>query len=322
MTIFLDESGVARLLTMQDGIDAVEEVFCKLGEGKATNVPRVRAPLNEGTLRITAAVLHYSGYYGIKVSSTTVFGRNAGRLFCLYREKGGELCAVLQVFGLGALRTGAASAVATRHLARQDACVLGIIGTGRQAVTQVEAIAMVRPLEEVRVFGRDEQRRERFCKEIAARLNLDVRPVTSAKEAIEDCDIAVTATTSTSPVLLGHWLKPGTHVNAIGANYEYRRELDLQAVDRATVIAADDPDQARYESSDLSQAVEAGTLCWDRIVPLGEIVAGRTSGRTSGEDITLFKSLGVAAEDVALALRAYQKALQEGIGRTLPNLAG
>lgn len=322
MTIFLDESSVARLLTMQDAIDAVEEVFFNLGKGNVTNVPRVRVPLNEGILRITAAVLNYSGYYGIKVSSTTVFGRNAGRLFCLYREKGGELCALLQVFGLGALRTGAASGVATRHMARQDARVLGIIGTGRQAATQIDAIAMVRPLEEVRVFSRDEQRRQHFCKEIAARRKLNVRPVPTAKEAIESCDIAVTATTSTSPVLLGHWLKPGTHVNAIGANYENRRELDLKAVECATIIATDDPDQARYESLDLSQAVEAETLSWDRIVPLGAIVAGRMSGRTSGADITLFKSLGVAAEDVALSIRAYQKALQQGIGQTLPNLAG
>lgn len=250
-------------------------MFCALGKANVTNVPRQRVPLNEGTLCITAAVLHDSGYYGIKVSSTTVFGRNAGRLFCLYRESDGELCALLQVFGLGALRTGAASAVATRRLARQDARVLGIIGTGRQAATQIEAIALVRPLEEVRVFGRDEQRRERFCKEIAGRLDLNVRPVPTAKEAIEACDVALTATTSTTPVLLGHWLKPGTHVNAIGANYEYRRELDLQVIERASLVAADDPDQARYESSDLSRAVEAGTFGWDRIVPLAEIVAGR-----------------------------------------------
>lgn len=117
-------------------VDAVEEVFCELGKANVTNVPRLRVPLNEGTLRITAAVLHDSGYYGIKISSTTVFGRNAGRLFCLYRESDGGLCALLQVFGLGALRTGAASAVATRRLARHDARVLGIIGTGRQAARQ------------------------------------------------------------------------------------------------------------------------------------------------------------------------------------------
>jgi alanine dehydrogenase len=256
MTIFLDEACIAKLVTMRDAIEAVEEVFGELGRGNVVNVPRVRAPLNNGILRISAAVLNYRGYYGIKVSSTSVFGRNAGRLFCLYKEEGGELCAIMQVFGLGALRTGAASGVATRYMARENAHVLGVIGTGRQARTQIEAIANVRPITDVRVFGRDKERRESFCREIKSTHKLNVIAVATAEQAVIDSDIVVTATTSSAPVLFGAWLKPGAHVNAIGANYEHRRELDLKVVERVAVIATDDLEQVRHESSDLADAVE------------------------------------------------------------------
>jgi alanine dehydrogenase len=322
MTIFLDESCVAKLVTMRDALDAVEEVFGEFGRGNVTNVPRVRAPLKNGILRITAAVLDYRGYYGVKISSTTVFGRNAGRLFCLYKEDDGALCAILQVFGLGALRTGAASGVATRYMAREDAQVLGVIGTGRQARTQIEAIALVRPIKEVRVFGRDADRRAQFCRELRTSHRFGITAVSTAEAATRGCDIVVTATTSTAPVLLGDWLTPGTHVNAIGANYEHRRELDLQAVARATIIATDDPEQVRYESSDLAKAVEQGVLSWSKVHALGDVVAGLRPGRGAQEEITLFKSLGVAIEDVALGIRAYEKAMQQGLGQALPDLAG
>ena len=228
---------------------------------------------------------------------------------------------MLQVFGLGALRTGAASGVATKHMARQDACVLGVIGTGRQARTQVEAITHVRPIKEVRVFSRSQENRGRFCHDVAAHHELHAVPAATAEEAIRGADIAVTATTSTTPVLLGEWLAPGTHVNAIGANYEHRRELDVKAIERAATIATDDPEQVRYESTDLAEAVAQGILAWNSILPLGEIVAGRVPGRAGKDDVTLFKSLGVAMEDVALSIRAFEKARQQGLGLTLPDLA-
>lgn len=322
MTIFLDEQCVSDLVRMDDALEAVEEVFRAAGDGAVTNVPRVRAPLKDGVLRITAGVLSYRGYYGVKVSSTTVFGSNAGRIFCLYREATGELCAIVQVFGLGALRTGAASGIATKYMANEDTSTLGVIGSGRQARTQVEAIARVRPIRSVRVFGRDPQRREEFCASVGARLGLTMQAAASPEEAVAGCDVVVTATTSTAPVLLGRLLSPGTHINAIGANYEYRRELDSDAVARASVIATDDREQVQYESTDLAAPVREGLLRWDDVHGLGEIVAGKMPGRGAPTDITLFKSLGVAIEDVALAARAYERALERGIGEKLPNLAG
>lgn len=320
MTLFLDERCVADLIDMKDALDAVEEAFRAAGNGSAFNVPRMRAPLADGTLRITAATLHYCGYYGVKVSSSTVFESSAGRVLNLYKDATGELCAVVQVFGLGALRTGAVSGVATRHLANEDATVLGVIGTGRQARTQVSAICRVRPIREIRVFSRAPEHRARFCAELAED-GLPAMAVGSAEEAVQNCDVVVTATTATAPVMLGRWLASGTHVNAVGANYEQRRELDTEVVTRATVIATDDRDQVRYEATDLVAPVTEGSLRWEQVRGLGEILAGTTPGRATPDDITLFKSLGVALGDVALAARAYETAIRRGVGQQLPDLS-
>lgn len=321
MTLFLDERSVAGLIDMDDALAAVENVFGEVGRGTVTNVPRVRAPLKGGTLRITAAVLLELGYYGVKVSPTTMFESSAGRVFSLYAGETGALLAIVQVFALGALRTGAASGVATKYMAHPDAASLAILGTGRQARTQAEAICKMRPVTDIRVFSRKAENRARFCADLA-RPGVVLSAADSAEEAVRGADIVVTATTATEPVLRGDWLKPGAHVNAIGANFEYRRELDLDVVAKAAVIATDDTEQVRYEATDLAAPVEQKIIDWDDVMSLGEIVAGKHPGRTSAEDITLFKSLGVAFEDVALAARAYEKAKERGIGQVLPDLAG
>ncbi len=318
--LFLDEACVRQLVTMEDALAAVEEVFSEQGRGRAVNVPRVRAPVKGGILRITAAVLSYRGYYGVKVSSTAVFHSNAGRMFCLYREETGELCAVVQVFAMGALRTGAASGIATKYLANADAAVLGVLGSGRQARTQVDAVCAVRPIREVRVWSPTPASRDAFCDDVKNINKINALSVESAEQAVRSADVLVTATTATAPVVHGAWLQPGVHINAIGANYEHRRELDTATVAAAKFIATDDTEQVRYESTDLAAPVAEGKLSWDQVYSLGDVVAGKLKGRTAREDITLFKSLGVAIEDVALAARAYEKALKLDIGMTLPDL--
>jgi hypothetical protein len=318
--LFLDEACVRQLVTMEDALAAVEEVFGAQGRGGVFNVPRVRAPVKGGTLRITAAVLSYRGYYGVKVSSTAVFHSNAGRMFCLYREETGELCAVVQVFAMGALRTGAASGIATKYLANPDAAVLGVLGSGRQARTQVDAVCAVRPIREIRVWSPRAASREAFCADVKNVNKINAMPVDSQEAAVRGADVLITATTSTSPVVQGAWLKPGVHINAIGANFEHRRELDSATVAAAKFIATDDTEQVRYESTDLAVPVSEGLLSWDQVHSLGDVVAGKIKGRNTQDDVTLFKSLGVAIEDVALAARAYEKALKLGVGMTLPDL--
>jgi alanine dehydrogenase len=253
MTLFLDEESIAGLVGMDDALVAVEDVFREAGRGGVTNVPRVRAPLGDGVLRITAAVLEYRGDFGVKVSSTTIFESGAGRVFSLYKSDTGELAAIVQVFSMGAMRTGAASGVASKYMARKDSARLGVIGSGRQARTQVEAICKTRPIREVLVFSPGAENRAAFCADLvadASLCNITLSPVERAEDAVRDCDVVVTATTATEPVLKGAWLSPGTHINAIGANYEYRRELDSAAVARASVIATDDLQQVKYEATE------------------------------------------------------------------------
>lgn len=321
-TLFLDEACVKALVGMPDALDAVEEVFREQGLGNVVNVPRVRAPITGGTLRITAAVLSYRGYYGIKISPSTNFHTAAGRVFCLYREGGGELAAIVQVFALGALRTGAASGIATKYLANPHAAILGVLGSGRQAATQIDAILSVRRIQEVLVYSPNPSRRAAFCASIKARHGVSVAAVDAAEAAVRNADVLVAATRATEPIVRREWLKAGVHINAIGANFEYRRELDSATVAAARFIATDDTEQVRYEGSDLVHPVNEGLLSWDRVHSLGDVVAGRSQGRTAAHDITLFKSLGVAIEDVALAACVFEKALAQGVGQWLPDLGG
>lgn len=322
MTLLIDEKCIQQLITMDDALAAVEEVFHAQGEGGVINVPRVRAPVKGGILRITAGVLSYRGYYGVKISSTAVFGHNAGRMFCLYREESGELAAIVQVFAMGAMRTGAASGVATKFLANADAAIVGVLGSGRQAKTQVEAVCRVRQIQEVRVYSPNAAHREQFCVDMKNNNKIKYLSIESPEEAVRGADVVISATTSEQPVVLGRWLKSGAHINAIGANYEHRRELDQDAVTAARFICADDIEQVRYESTDLAEPVKAGVLKWEQVRGLAEVVSGKIKGRTSPQDITIFKSLGVAIEDVALAIRAYEKAMAQNVGVQLPNLAG
>ena len=320
MPLFMDEECVTGLVTMDDALEVLDELFREQGRDRVVNVPRVRAPVKGGILRITTAVLSYRGYYGIKISSNAVSSKHVGRLFCLYREDGADLCAIMQVYGMGAIRTGAASGIATKYLANPGAAILGIIGTGPQARTQAQAICKVRPIREIRAYSPTPANRERYCREIGTLTGVRATAVDSAERAARGCDVVVTATSSKTPVLHGKWLSPGTHVNAIGANYEHRRELDLDAVASARFVAADDREQVRYESADLAEAVKNGLLKWDDVFNLADVVSGRVRGRTSAQDITLFKSLGVAMEDVALAARAYERAVERKAGVALPDL--
>jgi alanine dehydrogenase len=320
MPLFMDEECVTSLVTMDDALEVLDELFREQGRDRVVNVPRVRAPVKGGILRITTAVLSYRGYYGIKISSNAVSSKHVGRMFCLYKEDGAQLCAIMQVYGMGAIRTGAASGIATKYLANPDAATLGVIGAGPQARTQTLAICKVRPIREIRVYSRTPESRAQFAREIEKETGVRTTAADSAEAAVRNAAVVVTATSSKTPVLLGKWLAPGTHVNAIGANYEHRRELDLDAVAAARFVAADDREQVQYESADLVEAAKSGRLKWDDVHNLSEVVSGRARGRTSPQDITLFKSLGVAMEDVALAARAYERAVERKAGMELPDL--
>jgi ornithine cyclodeaminase/alanine dehydrogenase-like protein (mu-crystallin family) len=236
----------------------------------------------------------------------------------LYDMASGDLLALIEADAMGQLRTGAASGVATKYLARKDARVAAIIGTGGQAKTQLEAVAAVRELRSARAYGRDRARREKYCKEMSEWLGFPVHPSASVEEAVREADIVATATTAAQPVVRGADLAPGAHINAIGANHAHKRELDDEAVASADVIVVDSVEQSRQEAGDLILAFRGDEICWTGVKKLSDVVAGKTSGRTSDSEVTLFKSNGIASWDLAVAMKVYALALEQKLGRELP----
>jgi alanine dehydrogenase len=317
MALLLREAEVQALLTMPLALEAVEEAFRRQTAGEAIVDPRRRLELpGKAFLHYMAAADAVSGYLGMKLYTSV---RGVVRfLVPLYRAATGELVALIEADYLGQMRTGAASGVATKFMSRADAQAVGIVGTGLQARTQLEALAVVRKIASIWAFGRDAERRKRFCEEMQAKLRIPVRPAGSAEEAVRGLDIVVSATTASKPVVLGTWLAPGTHVNAIGANFPQKRELDDEAVGRAAIIAVDSIEQSKMEAGDLIQAFRADRSRWTTVRELAEIVAGKTPGRTDAQQVTLFKSNGIAIWDVAVAARVYELARQRKVGRQVP----
>ena len=316
MTLVLREADVRRLLTMDDCIGWLEESFRAYAQGQARNLPRARVRHPAGILHVLPAADLAQDAIGLKAYTS---GHGGTRfLVVLYRASTGELLALLEADYLGQVRTGAASGLATKYLARPDARRLGLFGTGTQARTQLAAVAAVRRLESVTAWSRDPARREQFCREMSAQLGLPVRPASTPEEAARGQDIIVTITTAREPVLHGEWLAPGTHVNAAGSNALLRQELDEAAVRRAHLIVVDSRQQARLECGDLLGPAERGYVDWDQLVELAEVVAGHHPGRRSPEEITLFESQGLGLEDVTVAMRVYERARQQGLGQELP----
>jgi ornithine cyclodeaminase/alanine dehydrogenase-like protein (mu-crystallin family) len=317
MTLHISEAEVRAVLTMPQAVEAVEEISRKQATGEVVVHPRRRFELPGGGFFHYMAAADFSlGFVAIK-QYTYVRGK-LRFLVPLYEMTTGDLVAQIEADYMGQLRTGAASGVATKYLARKDARVAAIIGTGGQARTQLEAIATVRKLESARVYGRDAAKREKFCAEMSARLGIPVRPCTSAAEAVRGADIISTATTASQPVVSGADLSPGVHINAIGANHAHKRELDDEAVASADVIVVDSVEQSRQEAGDLIIAFHGDEICWTGVKKLSEIVAGKASGRTSDTEVTLFKSNGIASWDLAVAMKVFATAREKKLGRELP----
>jgi ornithine cyclodeaminase/alanine dehydrogenase-like protein (mu-crystallin family) len=239
-------------------------------------------------------------------------------LVCLWSSGNGELLTLIEADKLGQMRTGAASGVASKYLARKDATAAGIIGTGGQARTQLEAIASVRKLHSVKVYGRDAERREKFATEMSSRLGINVQSVASSAEATSDVAIICTATTASAPVVSSEHVSPGTHINAIGANHMRKRELDAATVARCSRIYVDSIEQSRQEAGDLVLGFAGHEQRWDTVRELSSLVAGICPGRTEEAQITLFKSNGIAAWDLAAAVCVYRMAQEQKLGRQLP----
>jgi ornithine cyclodeaminase/alanine dehydrogenase-like protein (mu-crystallin family) len=303
--LYLREDDVAALLTPADAVAAVEESFRRLARGVVDNRPRGRLPLEDGALAVMACADEELGYAGHKSYALGSF------LLVLWSLAERRLDALVEADVLGQLRTGAASAVAARHLARAGAATLGVIGCGKQAATQVACIRAALPsIERVVVSCRNEERLARFCAEHHC------EPAESAQDTAAQ-DVVVTVTTSRDPVLRGEWLRDGALVCAVGANEASRRAQDHAVLERAAVVCCDSLEQAKLESGDLIEPVERGVLDWLEVHELQAVVAGDVQGRAADTDVAVFKSNGIAAWDLAAGARVVELARERGVGLEL-----
>jgi ornithine cyclodeaminase/alanine dehydrogenase-like protein (mu-crystallin family) len=304
--LYLTEQDVAALLEPADAVAAVEACFGRLGRGQVENAPRRRLRLAEGSLADMAASDLELGLAGGKLYVACPAGTSF--VVCLFDAERAELLAVVEADHLGRLRTGAATGVAAKYLARPGATTLGVIGSGHQAETQVACVrAAVPGIERVVAYSRSEERLAAFCAKVGA------EPGESHRDPAEQ-EVVVTITSSRDPVLRGEWLRPGSLVVGAGANVPSRRELDNTVLERASFVCCDSKEQARLESGDLIEPIAAGVLDWLEVHELGEVVAGEVAGRQSDEDIVVFKSNGLAAWDVAIAAVAVERARERGAG--------
>lgn len=316
MAIFLTEGDVEKLVTMPDALRLVETAFRDFGDGEAQNQPRQRIRAPQGVMHVMPAGWFGGGYMGFKAYSS--FHGNARFHFHLFDSKTGDYLAIIEANRLGQIRTGAASGVATKFLARREAKTLGIIGTGYQAETQMEAVCLVRKFEVVKCFSREEKNRNDFAAKMSERCRVRVEPVATAQAAVMASDVVVTMTSAAHPVLQGEWLSSGAHVNVTGSNWALRREVDGATLKRAHAIFADSVEDSRVEAGDLILGVAENAIGWHQVQELGALVSGRAVGRASNADITVFKSSGVALEDVAVGSFVFEHARELGIGVALP----
>lgn len=311
--LHLTEDEVKSLLTIDMAIEAVEVGLRKMALEEAVSVPRSRCQTDHTMLHVLPAAAKTLGVIGYKAYVTSKSGTRFH--VTIYDGKTGELLSIMQADYLGQVRTGAASAVATKHLARKDASTVGIFGSGKQARTQLLGVSRVRKLTRAIVYSPNEDRRTAFAQEMSTECGVEVVPAKAPEDAARGLDVICTATKSREPVLFGAWLSPGQHINAAGSNFLGKAEIDVEVVKRSNVVAIDSKDQGRLEAGDLVAALDQGVLDWIDVAELGRVVAMRSAGRQSPEDITLFKSLGIGLEDIAVAIKVYHKAKEGGVGR-------
>jgi len=309
LPLYLTEANVDSLLAPADALEAVEGSFLRLAAGAVENRPRERLRLEDGSFAVMAAVDRELELAGVKTYAWLPGGTPF--VVVLFDTRRAELAGVIEADKLGQLRTGAASGVAAKYLARAGATSLGVLGCGWQARSQVACIREALPrIERVVAYCRTPERLAEFCQETGA------EPGESHRDPA-GCDVVVTVTTSRDPVLRGEWLRDGTLVCAVGANYPSARELDNIVLERAAFVCCDSRDQARLESGDLIEPVEAGVLDWLEVHELQEVVAGELEGRQSEDDIIVFKSNGIAAWDVAIGAVALDKARKKKVGKRI-----
>ncbi len=318
MALLLRDGDVRNLLDISETIDALEQSFVALSHGDAINRPRTRLIQGNGILHILAASFPGAGVLGLK--TYTVFRQGVRSVVLLFSSEDGRLLSIVEAEWLGRMRTGAMSGLATRHLAIENASRVGLLGSGKQAVTQLMGVCAVRPIQRVSVYSRRRPECEAFCQQMTRQLGIEVVAVDDSRAAVEEADVVITATTARDPIFSGEWLKPGCHLNVIGSNWPKRREVDDETMERANLIVTDSVEQAKIEAGDLMIPTHAGKLDWESVWELSDVVAGDGPQRNSSYDITLYKAVGVALEDITVAAHAYLQGREHNAGEEVDML--
>jgi len=316
MICYLNERDVQQVLNMQILLETTERSLKDRALHRAVDIPRQRIYAPEGVQHVLQASSNALGYTGFKYYYT----RPTGRSFYVHliSIESGKLESIVEAAWMSMIRTGAASGAATKYLAREDASIVGQIGSGNQSIGQLEGVCAVRKITEARVYSRTRDKLEAYCKKMSDKLGIPVAPAASAEAAVRGAHIVNVITKSATPVLKGDWLEPGVHINAAGANALSRAEIDDATVKRCDLITVDSRGTAQKECGDLISSFEKGVIQWDYLTEIGDVYAGKSQGRTSPRQITLYESHGMGVQDIYAAAKAVDIAKARGIGTQLP----
>ena len=323
--LLLTERDVRQLLSMEDLIAAMHAALAEFSSGRVQQPLRTVLEIGEERAFFGVMPAHVPASAALGTKLVTVFGSNTARglpthlaTILLFDSETGELLSLMDGRFITEARTAAVSAVSAKLLAREDASVLAVLGSGVQARSHLIALCRARSLKEVRVWSPTGQHRDDFARDMRAETSAGILPVNSAREAVAGADLIVLATASREPVIHNEWVGDGAHIMAVGACRPDQREMDGALVARARVFV-DSRAGATAEAGDLVLAIREGAFDAQRIAgELGELAAGVIPGRASPDEVTLFKSLGMAVEDVAAAHLAYRRATERGLGRGIP----
>ncbi len=318
MTLLLTNKDVEQASDIKAQIDVIEQGLLEEANNAVDLPPRLNLATTSGFFRVMPAVMRDSGLMGYKVFHGSV-QQGVRYLIAVYDEKDGNLLSLMDAAYLTAARTGATTGVATKYMAPPEAKTVGVIGSGLEATTNLQAVCAVRPIEAGKVFSPTQANRERFAGRMSEQLDISLTAVDTPEAAVSDVDTVVVATNTTGVGDLiayrGQWLETGVHVNSIGSTGLQLREIDAETFQRAERIVVDSRIQMEGESGDLKAALAAGTYDRAKVTELKEVVAGRARGRSGPDEITLFKSVGTAIQDVAAGFAVYKEALRQGLGQ-------
>ena len=312
MTLFLRNEDVAQCLTMEAMLQSIETMQTRYGRGEAYNLGRRKIIADTGMLSVMGGGLFYEGVLGVK-TYTVVRGSYSFQVSLYDAETGGLLC-YMQANRLGQLRTGATTGVAVKHLSRKGPLQVGIVGTGGQAPTQLQAVASVRQISGVKVFSRNPERRKDFAAQMSDALGVSVSAADTNEDAGRGCDLVIGIAATTEPVVKGNWLKEGATVIGAGPTTWRVSEVDEETLVRADKLFVDSLDQVSIEAGDISAAVDKGLLNWSQLSELRHAVCGAISGRDNDGQIVYAKLMGTGVADVAAAKLAYDSAREQGLG--------